>query len=113
MDRIQVSELSDWVLQQQQQGRSVALLDVREPWELEVAQAQVPGAEFRPVPMHLVPLKASEWSQDQAIACLCHHGVRSLQVALFLKRQGFAHIANVDGGIDAWANLPGTHIPRY
>ena len=47
------------------------------------------------------------------MACLCHHGVRSQQVAYFLADRGYEQVVNVAGGIDAWSVQADPAIPRY
>jgi rhodanese-related sulfurtransferase len=85
------------------------LLDVRENWE--VATCQIPGST--PIPMHLIPVRASELPDDQEIICICHHGARSMQVAAFLERNGFEHVTNLTGGIHAWAVQVDPAMPTY
>ncbi|HET7794940.1 MAG TPA: rhodanese-like domain-containing protein, partial [Rhizobacter sp.] len=50
---------------------------------------------------------------SQPILGLCHHGVRSLQVVAFLARQGYEHVYNIAGGIDAWAHEVDASVPTY
>ncbi|MHB1951021.1 MAG: rhodanese-like domain-containing protein [Acidiferrobacteraceae bacterium] len=75
------------------------VLDVREPWEY--ALCQLPGS--RHIPMREVPGRLGELSRDDEIVLVCHHGMRSQQVAMFLARQGFSRLYNLRGGVDAWA----------
>lgn len=75
------------------------LLDVREPWE--VALVMLP--ESRHVPMGEIPARIHELQTDKSVVCICHHGVRSMQVAYFLEHNGFENVYNLQGGIDAWA----------
>lgn len=75
------------------------VLDVREPWEYAVCR--LPGA--RHIPMREIPGRLNELSPDDEIVLVCHHGVRSLQVANFLARQGFDRLYNLAGGVDAYA----------
>ena len=79
------------------------LLDVREPWELQAASVKPEGFRLVAIPMGDVPARWSEIDVGTPVACLCHHGVRSFQVALWLERNGFMDVANLSGGIDAWA----------
>ena len=82
------------------------VLDVREPWELQTASVKAEGFTLVHIPMREVPVRLEglreELPADQPVACLCHHGVRSMQVAAFLQRHGFVHVVNIAGGIDAW-----------
>lgn len=94
-------------------GRRAIVLDVREPWEVQLASVPAANFELITMPMASVPARMAELPRDAAIACLCHHGGRSQQVAQFLSRQGFATLANVAGGIHAWASEVDPSIPRY
>lgn len=85
------------------------LLDVREDEELQIVS--VAGA--RHIPMGDVPSRISELDPDKEIYCLCHHGMRSAQVAGYLAQQGFEKVLNVRGGIDAWAIFVDESLPRY
>ncbi len=85
------------------------LLDVREPWELEIAAIQ--GALH--IPMGQIPARHDELPADRPVICLCHHGVRSLQVGLFLQRQGFETVYNLRGGIDAWSREVDPSVAMY
>lgn len=108
--QVRPADWNDWL---QAQSTRPVLLDVREPWELRTAS--VPPAEFDVVaiPMNEIPGRLAELPQDRPIACLCHHGARSLRVAMFLAQQGFGEVANVAGGIDAWSQERDPGIPRY
>lgn len=89
------------------------VLDVREPWELQTASVKPEGFELVAMPMREVPARLAELPKDRPIACLCHHGMRSLQVANFLAQQGFADVVNLQGGIDAWSHELDASVPRY
>jgi rhodanese-related sulfurtransferase len=75
------------------------VLDVRESWEREAAS--LPGT--LDIPMMEVPQRLAELPRNRPIVVMCHGGVRSLKVAHFLADQGFAPVANLTGGIHAWA----------
>ncbi len=80
------------------------LLDVREPAEWQAASVAAEGSfALLQMSMRTVPARIGELDRRRPIACLCHHGARSQQVAMFLAQHGFAHVANVAGGIDAWS----------
>jgi rhodanese-related sulfurtransferase len=86
------------------------LLDVREAWE--TAAARFPGAHA--IPMGEVPSRAfHELDPDQRIVVICHHGVRSLNVANWLRNQGFEHAQSLRGGIDAWSRDVDPAVTRY
>ncbi|MES1264044.1 MAG: rhodanese-like domain-containing protein, partial [Variovorax sp.] len=79
------------------------LLDVREPWEVQTASVTPRGYALLAIPMNELPSRLAELPAGARIACLCHHGARSQHVASFLAQRGFGDVANVAGGIDAWA----------
>ena len=112
MDQIRPSELGEW-LARQPSGSNPAVLDVREPWEVQTAAVRTDGFELLHMPMSRIPQAATQWDEDRPIACLCHHGMRSMQVARFLEQQGFANIANIIGGIDLWSLERDPQVPRY
>jgi rhodanese-related sulfurtransferase len=104
---ITAQELS--VLLAQQASSPVMLLDVREPWEWDLAK--IPGSVH--IPMHLIPLRHNELPDDSLIVVICHHGVRSLQVAHYLRDIGFEQMVSLSGGIDSWSANIANAIPRY
>jgi len=86
------------------------LLDVREPWEL--AAAHVEGSV--PMPMGEVPARArTELRQDERLIVICHHGVRSMNVTVWLRNQGFEQVQSLRGGIDAWSVEVDPSVARY
>jgi rhodanese-related sulfurtransferase len=89
------------------------LLDVREAWEVAVASIQIDGAESRHIVMGEIPARLTELDPDRPVLCICHHGMRSAQVAHFLVRQGFATVYNLAGGIAAWSEQVDPAVPRY
>ena len=89
--------------------QEVVLLDVREPFELEIAA--VPCA--RHVPMREVPIRVAELERVVPLVIMCHVGGRSLQVAQFLISNGFDNVFNLKGGIDAWSTEIDPLVPRY
>ena len=92
-----------------QRGEDICLLDVREPFEVEVAQVE--GALA--IPMGQIPGRLDEIPRDRTVAVMCHHGIRSRQVASWLHAQGYSKIENVAGGIDAWSLDVDPQVPRY
>ncbi|WP_421954612.1 rhodanese-like domain-containing protein [Polaromonas sp.] len=93
------------------------VLDVREPWELQTASVKPDGFTLLHIPMREVPTRVAEleasYGNGHPIACLCHHGMRSLQVGNFLEQHGFTEVVNFQGGIDAWAQQVDPGVPRY
>jgi rhodanese-related sulfurtransferase len=95
-------DLPAWLEQARAHGEPV-VLDVREPAELQIVSIKPDGFTLLTIPMGTIPARLSELDPHQPIACLCHHGGRSMQVAHFLASHGFDNVANIAGGIHAWA----------
>ena len=87
----------------------VTLLDVRQSEELEIAH--IHGAIH--IPLAELPARLSELDPERPIVALCHHGVRSEMAGRQLERNGFAHVAHLTGGIDAWSRVIDPSVPRY
>ena len=108
------AQFQQWLATQAENGVKPVVLDVREPWEISLSSIQ-PGAGFELVciPMHEIPGRLQELSPDHPIACLCHHGARSMSVSAFLVNNGFDDVYNITGGIDAWSLNADPSVPRY
>ena len=88
------------------------LLDVREPQEFALARIE----RSLLVPMQSVPAelqKLEALADDGDLLVLCHHGVRSLQVAAWLQARGIENAVSITGGIDRWSTEIDPQIPRY
>jgi rhodanese-related sulfurtransferase len=86
------------------------LIDVREPWEFETAHI----ANSVLMPMGDVPVRAhQELDPDERLVIMCHHGMRSMNVAVWLRNQGFEQAQSLAGGIDAWSAEVDPAVPRY
>ena len=86
------------------------MVDVREPWEL--ATAAIAGTLA--MPMGEVAARAhQELDPDERLVILCHHGQRSLNVAVWLRNQGFEQAQSLRGGIDAWSSEVDPRVGRY
>ncbi len=109
MEQIYPSQVAEWASQQTQRP---ILLDVREGWELQTASTQPEALDLVHMPMQTIPARLSELDKTRPIACLCHHGGRSMQVANFLLQHGF-QVVNVAGGIHAWSAQVDPSIPVY
>lgn len=90
-------------------GEKLVLLDVRE--HEEVAIVRIAGAVH--IPMGEVPGRVHELDPDADIVVYCHHGMRSANVAGFLRQREFRSVANLTGGIDYWAETVEPTLPRY
>jgi rhodanese-related sulfurtransferase len=85
------------------------LLDVREPWEFQTCRI----ADSLPMPMREVPARLGELDPGAEVVVICHHGSRSMQVAVFLARQGYTGVHNLAGGVNAWARSVDPAMPVY
>jgi len=110
VEQVRPADWDDWL--QAQPARPV-LLDVREPWEVQLASVRAGDFDLLAVPMNQVPARLAELPADRPIACLCHHGVRSQQVALFLAQRGYGDVVNIAGGIAAWSREQDPSVPVY
>jgi rhodanese-related sulfurtransferase len=86
-----------------------AVLDVREPWEIDIAS--IDGALT--IPLGEITRRVDELPRDRSLAVICHHGGRSAQATAWLRNQGFDLATNVAGGIDAWARNVDPTLSRY
>ncbi|MDC0349327.1 rhodanese-like domain-containing protein [Alphaproteobacteria bacterium] len=84
------------------------ILDVREAWEIKKAALQ----GFTHIPLSSIPENMAGLSNKKPLYVLCHHGVRSLKVALFLREEGF-EAYSVRGGVDAWAREMDSSVGFY
>ena len=94
-----------------QRGESIYLVDVRQPWEHELARL---GDEIL-VPLDQLADRADEITPPAGalVVTYCHHGIRSLNAAAILQQLGHAKVASLAGGIDAWSQLIDPAIARY
>lgn len=79
----------------------LALLDVREPWEVEICHLP----DSINIPLALLPERLDALPRDSMLVVLCHHGMRSLRATHWLRAKGIANAVNLSGGIDAWARV--------
>jgi rhodanese-related sulfurtransferase len=107
MQQIRARQLAER-LADESQAKPI-LLDVREPWEFEMCC--LAGSQH--IPMHLVPMRCEELNRDQEIVVICHHGGRSMQVAMFLEGKGYPNLLNLTGGVEAWATEVDPTMRRY
>jgi rhodanese-related sulfurtransferase len=91
------------------QPGAAALLDVREPWELEICA--LPDA--RHLPLGTLPGRAAELPADRTLVVICHHGQRSLLAARHLRQTGLPRATSLRGGLDAWAREVDPAMARY
>ena len=89
-------------------GDRPELLDVREPWEFDLARIE--GSRL--IPLGEMPQRVSELDPDRETVVICHHGVRSAYVTRSLERSGFTRALNLEGGLNAYSRIDG-NVPRY
>jgi len=107
MKQITPAELAAWVADKSRP--KPLLLDVREPWEFQTCS--IAGSLH--VPMGEIPSRAGELDPSGDVVVICHHGGRSMQVAMFLEKNGFPKMHNLAGGVDAWARSVDPAMPVY
>lgn len=92
-------------------GEPTLLLDVREPWEHEIAR--LPGSVL--LPLGELAERVEELAVDEGmlVVVYCHHGIRSLSGAAILRRAGIERAVSLAGGIEAWSQRIDPSIPRY
>jgi rhodanese-related sulfurtransferase len=97
------------IQQRLQAGEDLLLVDVREPGEVGIAA--LPDALVCPMS------RAAEWidrlPKEQPLIIFCHHGIRSMQVAMALAQRGHRNVTNMSGGIDLWSTQVDPGVPRY
>lgn len=75
------------------------LVDVREPWEFRICRIE--GSQLIPMGQLVNALPALDPQRETVV--ICHHGIRSRQVARYLDYQGFSNVINLSGGVEQWA----------
>jgi rhodanese-related sulfurtransferase len=90
-------------------GEKVNLIDVREVWEYEIAHLE----EARLLPLSQFNEWAGSLNPEEELVVMCHHGIRSANVCMFLLRNGFEKVINLDGGIDLWSKEVDANVPLY
>jgi rhodanese-related sulfurtransferase len=90
-------------------GETLVLLDVREPWERNLCA--LPNSLH--APMQQVPTVINTLNAAAEVIVYCHTGVRSFHVGKFLEHNGFKNVANLRGGIEAWAREVDNTMARY
>jgi molybdopterin/thiamine biosynthesis adenylyltransferase/rhodanese-related sulfurtransferase len=108
--RKEVPEISVQELKRQLDARElVELIDVREPFEYEIAR--IDGAKL--MPLGELPQRLSEIKRGGHTIVHCHTGMRSARAVELLQQQGFANVFNLAGGIDAWSDEIDPTVPKY
>ena len=101
------SELARW--REDATREPPVLVDVREPWEFELARIE--GSLL--VPLGQLPSRVDELPRDRPLVMVCHTGRRSQNAAMFLAQSGFADVQNLSGGVERWAVEVDPSMRRY
>jgi rhodanese-related sulfurtransferase len=107
LDEIQISPAE--VKSRMDRGEKLVLVDVREPWEYELCRIE--GAKL--VPLSSLAANVSGLLGVDEVICYCHHGMRSLDAAAWLRFQGIEKAKSLSGGIERWSTDVDPHVPRY
>ena len=89
-------------------GEDLFILDVREPYEYQIANI---GGKL--IPQNEVPLRLAEIDRDREVIVHCRSGVRSQRIAEFLQQSGYPKVVNLAGGILAWADEIDPRVQKY
>jgi len=92
-------------------GEAPVILDVREPFEWEICNLQAQGAQL--IPLNDLPKRLGELSPEQSIVVVCRTGVRSAHAVRYLTQEGYRDVANLEGGMQAWAQSVDPTMPQY
>ncbi len=85
------------------------LLDVRQPWEYDVCRIENSVL----LPMSQITTELDSLDFDRETVVICHHGIRSRRVGLYLEQAGFSNIINLSGGVAQWAQTVDSKMPTY
>jgi len=90
-------------------GEKLHLVDVREPWEYDLCRSE--GAKH--VPLGSLAASLQTLPDVDEVICYCHHGMRSLDAATWLRFQGIERAKSLAGGIERWSLDVDPNVPRY
>jgi len=107
MDDMQISAKE--VNERVGRGDKLLLIDVREQWEYDLAK--IPGAKL--IPLGTLPANLNALLDADEVICYCHHGMRSLDAAVWLRQQGVESAKSMAGGIERWSVEVDPQVPRY
>ena len=90
-------------------GDKLLLVDVREQWEYDLCR--IPGSKL--IPLGTIPANLNAFLDAGEVVCYCHHGMRSLDAAVWLRQQGVESAKSMAGGIERWSTEVDPSVPRY
>ena len=107
MDELEISPVE--VKTRMDRGEKLVLTDVREPWEYELCRIE--GAKL--MPLGSLAANVNDLLGVDEVICYCHHGMRSLDAAAWLRFQSIDNAKSLSGGIERWSTDVDPHVPRY
>lgn len=90
-------------------GGKFAFIDVREKWEYDTSHIE--GSTL--IPLRTIPNNLAQLHAAGEVIFFCHHGMRSLDAANWLRSQGVENARSMSGGIDRWSAEIDPKVPRY
>jgi rhodanese-related sulfurtransferase len=90
-------------------GEIVLFVDVRDPWEYRTSRIE--GSTL--IPLREIQANLSRFHEANEVIVFCHHGMRSLDAAAWLRSQGIERVRSMSGGIDRWSAEVDPGVPRY
>jgi rhodanese-related sulfurtransferase len=92
-----------------ERGEKFLLVDVREKWEYDASHIE--GSVL--IPLRDIPGNLQRLAAERDVVCFCHHGIRSMDAAAWLRSQGVPGARSMAGGIDRWTTEVDPLVPRY
>lgn len=90
-------------------GDKLVLIDVREPWEYQLCRIE----RAKLIPLGTLAASLQMLPDVDEVICYCHHGMRSLDAAAWLRVQGIEKAKSLAGGIERWSIDVDPKVPRY
>lgn len=90
-------------------AEDVLFVDVREKWEYDTTHIE--GSTL--IPLGDIPANLARLERAEQVVCFCHHGMRSLDAAVWLRSQGVEGACSMTGGIDRWSTEVDPRVARY
>ena len=106
MRELEAEELKDYL---ESADVKPLLLDVRQSWEFDICKLD----DSVLIPMSSIPANLDQLDKDRETVVICHHGIRSRRVAIYLEQAGFSNIINLKGGVDSWAKTVDNQMATY
>ena len=85
------------------------LLDVRQPWEFDVCKIENSVL----IPMAQIPSRLESLDSERETVVICHHGIRSRRIGIYLEHAGFSNVINLSGGVSQWAKMVDSRMATY